>query len=340
MEVGPMFRNLYRGRRVLITGQTGFQGSWLAEWLLSLGAEVAGYSLNVPSEPSHFEALGLQDRIVNYSGDVRDLRSFEHALIEYRPSIVFHLAGQSSPAAALDQPKAAFDVNAGGTVSVLDALRRSSSVEAAVLSAGSGSGNDPYSAAAASAELAFRAYARCYFEQPGPGIVLARSEVVIGGGDFACSRLLPAAAMAWSRGEPAQISDPLARSRWIHVLDSSAANLWLAARVLDESSLSGETFQFTSAQDRSARDLLAELAKTLPDFQWMEGDEPGDSSSTRETSGDSDWSPLLSFEDSVRLSAEWYRSFYLRPGVPPPTQEQIARYRDLARQNALAWALD
>src|SRR5262245_25007256 len=128
-----MFEDIYRGKKVLVTGHTGFKGSWLAHWLLDLGAEVAGYSLYLPSQPSNFEILGLQKHIRHVTGDVRDLEPLEKLFHEFKPDIVFHLAAQAIVRKSYDDPKATFDTNLGGTVNLLEAARQTPSVGACVL---------------------------------------------------------------------------------------------------------------------------------------------------------------------------------------------------------------
>ncbi|MBC8282277.1 MAG: GDP-mannose 4,6-dehydratase, partial [Nitrospinae bacterium] len=128
-----MFENIYKGKRVLITGHTGFKGSWLCAWLLDLGATVAGYSVDIPTEPSHFEALGLVDRIEHYQGDVRDKKSLKEAMNRFQPEIVFHLAAQSLVRKSYENPVLTFETNSMGTLNLLDCLRDQPSVITTVI---------------------------------------------------------------------------------------------------------------------------------------------------------------------------------------------------------------
>ncbi len=187
-----MFKNIYKGRRVLVTGHTGFKGSWLCAWLLDLGATVAGYSLDIPTQPSHFEALALADRIEHFTGDVRDKNSLQQALNQFRPEIVFHLAAQSLVRKSYEDPALTFETNAVGTVNLLDCLRNTPQVVVAVLITSDKcydnvewlwgyrendrlGGKDPYSASKACAELVSRAYMESFFKESGPNIATTRA---------------------------------------------------------------------------------------------------------------------------------------------------------------------
>ena len=198
-----MFDNVFAGKRVLVTGHTGFKGSWLTIWLKRLGAEVAGFSLGVPSAPSHFEELRLRSSLAaHFDADIRNFESVKRAFDEFQPEIVFHLAAEVIVRACLESPKQAFDTNLGGTVNLLEAIRHCESVRAAVLITSDKcyenvewehgyrendrlGGKDPYSASKACAELAFHAYYRSYFaDQTRVRVATARAGNVIGGGDW------------------------------------------------------------------------------------------------------------------------------------------------------------
>ena len=179
--MNALFGDRYKGLKVLITGHTGFKGSWLSLWLLELGVEVAGFSLYLPSQPCNFEALQLEKKIKHYRGDIRDLKELSAVFEQFRPEIVFHLAAQSIVRHSYDEPKVTFDTNLGGTVNILESIKNAPSVKAAViitsdkcyenLSCEWGyretdrlGGEDPYSASKACAEIAARAYFSSYFK--------------------------------------------------------------------------------------------------------------------------------------------------------------------------------
>ena len=193
-----MFENIYEGKRVLITGHTGFKGSWLCAWLLDLGATVAGYSIGIPTEPSHFEALGLADRIEHIQGDVRNKSSLQEALNGFGPDIVFHMAAQSLVRKSYENPIITFETNSVGTLNLLDCLRDQPSVIATVIITSDKcyenvewlwgyrendqlGGKDPYSASKACAEIISKVYMESFFKEKGPSVATTRAGNVIGG---------------------------------------------------------------------------------------------------------------------------------------------------------------
>ena len=176
------FGGFYRGKRVLVTGHTGFKGSWLCLWLLELGASVAGFSLYLPSHPCNFEAINLKKRIAHYEGDIRNIEELKKVFDEFKPQIVFHLAAQSIVRRSYDEPKLTFDTNLGGTVNILECIRTCPFVMAAIIITSDKcyrnvewewgyrendilGGDDPYSASKACAEIACRAYIKSYFNK-------------------------------------------------------------------------------------------------------------------------------------------------------------------------------
>jgi len=202
-----MFNNIYYGKRVLVTGHTGFKGSWLCAWLIDLGADVAGYSLDLPSNPANFEVLGLEKRIRHYQGDIRDRERLSSVFKEFKPEIVFHLAAQALVRRSYSDPVTTFEVNAIGTMNVLESLRYSDSVRAAVIITSDKSyrnvewiwgyrendilgGEDPYSGSKGCSELISYSYIYSYFKNKDnmPAVATARAGNVIGGGDWADGR--------------------------------------------------------------------------------------------------------------------------------------------------------
>ena len=216
-----MFGHVYTGRRVFVTGHTGFKGSWLTAWLLRLGAEVAGFSDGVPTTPSHYDVLGLADSILDRRGDVRDRAGLGKAMRDFRPEIVFHLAAQPLVRAAYADPAATIETNALGTLNLLEAVRATPSVQAVVCITSDKAyrndeqvwgyrendhlgGADPYSASKGCAEIIAHSYFASFFGT-GPRCATTRAGNVIGGGDWAADRIVPDCARAWFAGEAAEI---------------------------------------------------------------------------------------------------------------------------------------
>ena len=232
-----MFGHVYAGRRVLVTGHTGFKGSWLTAWLLGLGAEVAGFSDGVPTSPAHFDVIGLADRIRDYRGDVRDRKALVAVMQEFQPEIVFHLAAQALVRASYEDPAATFEINAMGTLNILEAVRVTPSVQAVVSITSDKAyrndewvwgyretdhlgGYDPYSASKGCAEIIAHSYFKSFFSGEGtPSCATTRAGNVIGGGDWAADRIVPDCARAWSAGKPVEIRSPYATRPWQHVLE-------------------------------------------------------------------------------------------------------------------------
>ncbi len=238
------------GRRILITGDTGFKGSWLALWLNDLGAEVAGFALPVENEDAHFAQLGLDQIIEHRNGDIRDLDALGKTFSEVEPEVVFHLAAQSLVQRSYDEPSLTFDTNVGGSSNVLEAIRQCPTVKAAVYITSDKcyennewtwgyrendrlGGSDPYSASKAAAELVFQSYQRSYFSHRSDfGIASARAGNVIGGGDWAANRIVPDCIRALIAHRPIVIRNPLATRPWQHVLEPLSGYLKLASNLL------------------------------------------------------------------------------------------------------------
>jgi CDP-glucose 4,6-dehydratase len=262
------FGGAYSGKRVLLTGHTGFKGSWMAEWLLGLGAEVTGFSLPPPTTPSLFDQLGLASRLNHIEGDVRDLPAVRAAVATAKPDFVFHLAAQPLVRLSYDQPVETYATNVMGTVNVLEAVRLAG-LPCVVVSITTDKcydnkewvhsyreedpmgGYDPYSSSKGAAELVIASYRRSYFSAPDSPVKLAsaRAGNVIGGGDWALDRIVPDCIRALSRGETIPVRNKIATRPWQHVLEPLSGYLWLGAALAgtasagrlssDGSSLSG-----------------------------------------------------------------------------------------------------
>lgn len=254
--------NVFANTKVLVTGHTGFKGSWLSLWLTQLGAQVSGISLGVPTEPSHFAAAGLVERIQDYRLDIRDGTALKSLVQDIQPDFVFHLAAQPLVRRSYADPVETWQTNAMGTINVLEALRGLKNPCVAVLITSDKcydnvewvwgyretdalGGPDPYSASKGAAELAIRSYVRSYFPKDGPvRIGVGRAGNVIGGGDWADDRIVPDCVHAWSRGETVQLRNPLATRPWQHVLEPLSGYLNLAIALHLDAKWHGEPFNF------------------------------------------------------------------------------------------------
>ena len=369
-----MFGNIYSGKRVFVTGHTGFKGSWLTAWLLSLGSEVCGFSLGVPTMPAHFSVLGLERRIAHRLGDVRDSQALEKAVREFSPQVIFHMAAQSLVRPSYENPVATFATNAVGTLHLLEAVRKTPGIEAVICITSDKcyrndewvwgyretdrlGGDDPYSASKACAEIIAQSYFASFFTE-GPRMATVRAGNVIGGGDWAEDRIVPDCAKAWAAKRPARIRSPWATRPWQHVLEPLSGYLWLGARLLaplpseEALPLDKESFNFGPAAD--VNNTVAELADALGGY-W-----PGFTAEMdrNAAAGKKEctllklccdkalahlhWKATMDFARTVRFTAEWYRAFYEasdpRILMPEVTGGQIAEYAALAKAKGLVWA--
>ncbi len=361
-----VFGNLYREKRILVTGHTGFKGSWLSTWLTELGARVIGFSLDVPTQPSNFEILNLKKKVIHIQGDVRDLKQMKKVFADYSPEVVFHLAAQAITRRSYDMPQETFFTNLGGTVNILECLRKTDSVKTAVIITSDKcyqnfewlrgyreddrlGGDDPYSASKASAEIACHSYIKSFFSKGCPKIATARAGNVIGGGDWAIDRIVPDCVRAFSKGKILQIRNPRATRPWQHVLEPLSGYLWLGANLLkNNKEIAGESFNFgpPAGVDRTVEELIKDFTKVWGNGNW--------SISKKENIGKKEstllklncdkalrflnWHAALSFEETVKMTAQWYKTFYAgRKNMYRFTAQQIEDYTDLAQRRGLLW---
>ena len=357
---------------VLVTGHTGFKGSWLAAWLLSLGAEVAGLADGVPTEPANFSVMGLPGHIRDFRADVRDRAAVVAHVQSFQPDVVFHLAAQALVRKSYADPALTFETNMLGTLNVLEALRVTPSVRALVCITSDKAyrndewvwgyreqdalgGHDPYSASKGCAEIIAHSYFASYFQQEGPACATTRAGNIIGGGDWAADRIVPDCARAWSQGRPVQIRSPWATRPWQHVLEPLSGYLWLGAQlwrgVNEPFPLRGQAYNFGPAAD--VNNTVAEVVDALA-LHWKgfasEMDRSGHAGMKECTLlklccdkalAHLRWKATLDFDETIRYTAEWYSAYYTgqaRPDMLDFTLGQIAAYTNAAQQRGLAWA--
>lgn len=362
------FGNIYQGKRILVTGHTGFKGSWLSTWLTCLGADIIGYSLYLPSNPCNFEACRLRDRITHIEGDVRDMERLKDVFSTHKPDIIFHLAAQAITRRSYDMPHETFYTNLGGTVNILDCIRKAESVKNAVIITSDKcyqnvewiwgyrendrlGGDDPYSASKACAEIAVNSYIKSFFSKAGsPKIATARAGNVIGGGDWAVDRIVPDCVRAFSQGETLEIRSPHATRPWQHVLEPLSGYLLLGANLLlNNEEVAGESFNFGPLSDvnRTVEELIKEFVKTWGKGEWyVSGNNNKDKKESTLLKLNCDkalsylrWHAVLSFGETVEMTANWYKVFYNgEKNIYGVTVKQIEEYTKLAMQRRLMWA--
>jgi len=364
-----MFGDIYRGRRVLVTGHTGFKGSWLVAWLLELGAEVAGYSDGVPTEPSHFVAASLERRITHLLGDVRDRGRLASAFDSFRPECVFHLAAQALVRRSYAEPALTFETNALGTLNVLECVRQRPSVRALVLITSDKAyrnvewvwgyretdalgGDDPYSGSKAAAEMVAHAYSRSFFTPSSDlaAVATTRAGNVIGGGDWAPDRIVPDCIRAWSERKPVVIRHPRATRPWQHVLEPLSGYLTLGTHLWrrDPAAMGGSyNFGPDATVDHPVQNLIECLGRSWPDAAWTL-DPQGLAGRPEATllklscdraQAELQWRAVLQFDECVRFTGDWYRRYYDDPRAAHAcTAAQIEEYTSLAAARQLAWS--
>jgi len=352
---------VWRDRRVLVTGHTGFKGGWLSHWLAALGARVAGYALDPPTRPSFFETAGVADLLQDHRGDVRDAREVARVVEAFRPEVVFHLAAQSLVLDGYRDPVGTYATNVVGTASVLDACRTVPEVRAIVVITTDKcyenrnwvwgyreddrlGGFDPYSSSKACAELVCDAYRGSFLgsRQPTVGLATARAGNVIGGGDWAADRLIPDLVRSVLAGTETVIRHPDATRPWQHVLEPLSGYLMLAERVLAEPRTFSDAWNFgpDAGGDATVRTVIDGLAAHWPGgMRWTVERSPQaheaqrlmlDSSKARARLA---WRPRLGLDEALRLTGEWYRAAAAGGNLRELTQAQIGYYSQFAESS-------
>jgi len=361
----------YQGKKVFITGHTGFKGSWLAEWLLQLGAEVHGYALEPLTSSSLFSQLGLASRLHHQVADIRDRKLLEQSLLSFQPDFVFHLAAQPLVRYSYEEPVETYEINVMGTIYLLEALRTlqsqretSANPVAAVMittdkcykNSGAGvafseedslGGHDPYSSSKAMDELAIAAYRDSYFKSSSfIRLASARAGNVIGGGDTASDRIIPDCIRSLEEGKPIAVRYPAATRPWQHVLEPLSGYLWLGACLKNDPSLAA-AFNFgpNSQESYCVSDLVKELLRHWPGT-WQDVSDPEalhEASllhlSIAKAASLLHWKPVWDFQETVTQTITWYRSHHEQAVDDlTMTRQQIAAYTTAAKAAGVTWA--
>ena len=350
-----MTPDFWRGKRVFLTGHTGFKGSWLALWLQALGADLAGLSLAPPSGPSLFEAGRVQNGMVSNLGDVRDLKAVVEAMKTHRPEIVIHMAAQPLVRFSYTDPVETYATNVMGTVHVLDAARRVDSIRC-IINVSTDKcyenrewvwgyredeamgGHDPYSNSKGCSELVTSAYRRSFFQEGGAALASARAGNVIGGGDWATDRLVPDILRAFERHEPVRIRNPQSTRPWQHVLEPLSGYLTLAERLWTGKQEFAEGWNFGPRDDDSqpVSWIVERMAEAWgQDARWQieNGKHPHeanylklDISKAKHRLG---WQPRWSLERSLGEVISWHRAWLDGHDVRAMCLTQITDYGGL-----------
>lgn len=364
------FNNVYKGKRVLITGNTGFKGSWLSTWLTMLGAEVFGYSNEIPTEPSMFEVLNLDKRVHHHFGDIRNKEAMNAYIQEVQPDFLFHLAAQAIVSTSYKEPFDTLATNVMGTASVLEAIRNITWECTCVLITSDKAydnvewiwgyretdavgGKDVYSGSKGAAELVIKCYWKSFISaMSNIQLGIARAGNVIGGGDWAKDRIIVDCIRAFSRNEVVEIRCPKATRPWQHVLEPLSGYLTLGQYLCENKIDNGEAFNFGPRAEQTK--TVFELVQDLAELWGLDKNKaailtnniPFKEATLLKLNCDKalaylDWHSTLSYQSCVNFIAQWYRSYYLekRNDMYELTSNQIEVYTAEARNQLLKWAL-
>jgi len=355
----------FKNKTVIVTGHTGFKGSWLACWLVLLGARVIGLSINVPSNPSHFSIINLKRKIIHKRIDIRNLKILKKVFKKHNPDFVFHLAAQSLVGKSYSDPIYTWETNTIGTLNVLESLRESKKNCVAVLITSDKSyknleikrgyreddilgGKDPYSASKASAELAIQSYISSFFplKRTKTLIGVARAGNVIGGGDWSANRLIPDCVKSWSKNKKVLIRNPKSTRPWQHVLEAISGYLLLALELRKNRKLHGEVFNFGPNNNKNYNVIfLVQLIKKYwKEVSWKvakQGKKNFYESNLLKLNSNKakkklKWKCILSFDETIGMVADWYKNYYIKTkNMFETSSNQIKKYEKFLNKRSI-----
>lgn len=364
-----MFHNFYKNKIVLITGHTGFKGTWLTSWLLKLGANVIGVSKDIPTQPSMFQELELENKIKHYKEDIRDLSKMIEIISNEQPDFLFHLAAQPIVSTSYTNPIETISSNVMGTANILEALKTSNHLCTAIIITSDKAyhnveqvwgykeddkmgGKDIYSGSKGAAELIIKSYYHSFFKSKECNIRLAigRAGNVIGGGDWAQDRIVVDCMIAWSKGEKVDIRSPDATRPWQHVLEPLSGYLHLGSQLYQSRSLHGEAFNFgpRAEQNHTVKQLLEDLSdywnfRHSDDAFTITDNIPFHEAGLLKLNCDKalfhlKWQATMTYTQTIKFTSEWYYDFYHNTSnMYQKTIDQINEYEALAKENNQAW---
>ena len=343
----------FAGKRVFITGHTGFKGTWLTQIMVRSGVSVCGYSLDVIDNKSHFNGLGVKDLITHVEGDIRDQASLTEAMIAFEPDIVFHLAAQALVKLAYTDPVDTYSTNVMGSLNVLQAVNKCDSVKSMVFVTSDKcyenvewewgyretdklGGHDPYSASKAAAEIVFSSYTRSFFQdRPSLGAASVRAGNVIGGGDYSLDRIVPDCIRAIRLNKPIELRNPQSTRPWQHVLEPLSGYIMLAQKLFEDPQKFAHPWNFGpgSQEPRNVGDVAQMIVDVYGKGSVLLGAVPSDFHEANLLQLNCDlahhklrWKPRWDVDKTLKMTADWYRLVDLGIPMHEVTNNHIDEY--------------
>lgn len=366
--INNSFFGVYKDKKVLVTGHTGFKGSWLVSWLSSLGAHVYGISLPPSTIPSNYVASQIGELLVDdIILDISQTDFLRKKVVEIEPDFIFHLAAQALVGVAYEDPVLTYSANTMGTLNMLNAVRNLKKPCICLMVTSDKvyenlewtwgyretdrlGGADPYSASKAAAELIISSYTRSFLssEKSLIRVGIARAGNVIGGGDWSSGRIVPDCIRSWSSGQGVKLRNPSSTRPWQHVLEPLSGYLLQAATLFSSDKLHGEAFNFgpISESNYSVGDLVARMSTFWSGASWSVDDMPPKNSEAMllklncdKASSYLHWAPTLNFEETLKFTMDWYLGYYKNPSFAQElTKEQLSKFSSIARNKGFLWA--
>lgn len=360
-----LFNGVFSGKKVLVTGHTGFKGSWLTEWLISLGASVAGLSLEPDTDPSLFNELKLASRISHHIGDIRDISILEKVIGDFQPEFIFHLAAQPLVRLSYEDPTGTFATNVMGLVNILEVARKTPSVKSFVVVTSDKcynnmeidhaykendamGGYDPYSASKGCAELVTSSFRSSYFNSiDSMQLASCRAGNVIGGGDWALDRIIPDSIRALTKSETIVVRNPKAIRPWQHVLEPLAGYLLVAALQFESANKFNRPWNFgpTAEGHLNVGQVVDEVVATWASGDWKSIENPDavhEAHFLKLDSSDAidklNWKPVWDSKTAISTTVNWYKNFYSGIAVADLVSKDLGTYIADAQDAGAQWA--
>jgi CDP-glucose 4,6-dehydratase len=352
-----LFKKIYKGKKVLITGHTGFKGSWLSLWFSILGANVLGISSSIPTKPSHFELLKLNKKIKSKKINIQNFKLIKKTIVHFKPDFIFHLAAQSIVKKSYIDPVETWKTNLLGTMNILEAikvLKNNKKLVVVLITSDKAyknleikkgykedsflGGIDPYGGSKSAAEICIQSYIKSFFKDKNNkiSIGIARAGNVIGGGDWSDYRLLPDCIKAWTKNKKVKIRNPNSTRPWQHVLDVLNGYIMLGAKLNKNKKLHGEAFNFGPSNSKNLRVLdILKISKSIwPEINWIIENKKNffENNLLQLNSNKAkkilNWKCNLSSKDSIQMTIDWYKNYVLKRNVYNLSRKQILDFKE------------